>query len=142
MEESVGQSNKAEAKNTQRGNKPFKKGEYTDMVLDNIGGENSIALHGTEGVVGDGEPLIVEESEPVPPNAETTFILDLSPVTKEQPGSPQSQELRQRVVKQPLQNINNDAYELLLKRDIERAKGKILLAEEQIKLDKLQQTRA
>lgn len=52
----------AEAKNTQTGNKPFKKGEYTDVVLDIIGGENSKALHGIQGVVGDGEPTIVEES--------------------------------------------------------------------------------
>ena len=52
----------AEAKNTQTGNKPFKKGEYTDVVLDIIGGENSKALHGIQGVVGDGEPTIVEEN--------------------------------------------------------------------------------
>lgn len=78
----------AEAKNTQTGNKPFKKGEYTDVVLDIIGGEkNSKALHGIQGVVGDSEPMIVEESEPVPPNAEETFILDLSPIIEEQPGS-------------------------------------------------------
>ncbi|XP_078134227.1 uncharacterized protein LOC144535562 [Sander vitreus] len=90
MEESEGQSNKnlAEAKkNTQTGNKPFKKGDYTDVVLDIIGGENSKALHGIQGVVGDGEPTIVEEREPVPPNAEETFILDLSPIIEEQPGS-------------------------------------------------------
>lgn len=77
----------AEAKNTQTGNKPFKKGEYTDVVLDIIGGENSKALHGIQCVVGDGEPTIVEECEPVPPNAEETFILDLSPIIEEQPGS-------------------------------------------------------
>ncbi|ROJ25258.1 Spondin-1 [Anabarilius grahami] len=45
----------AEAKNTQTGNKPFKKGEYTDVVLDIIGGENSKALHRIQGVVGDAE---------------------------------------------------------------------------------------
>lgn len=53
--------------------------EYTDVVLDIIGGENYKALHGIQGVVGDGESMIVKESEPVPPNAEETFILDLSP---------------------------------------------------------------
>ncbi|KAJ7991258.1 hypothetical protein DPEC_G00295450 [Dallia pectoralis] len=70
----------AEAKNTQTGNKRFKKGEYTDVVLDIIGGENSKALHWIQGVVPDGEPTIVEESEPVPPDADDRFILDLSPV--------------------------------------------------------------
>ncbi|GAA6094015.1 uncharacterized protein LOC107710894 [Tachysurus ichikawai] len=55
-------------------NKPFKKGEYTDVILDIIGGENSKALHGSQGVV--------EESEPVPPNAEETFILDLTLLLK------------------------------------------------------------
>ena len=54
-----------------------------DVVLDIIGGENSKALQGIQGVVGDGEPTIVEESEPVPPNAEETFILDLSPIIEE-----------------------------------------------------------
>ncbi|KAI5611795.1 hypothetical protein C0J50_1436 [Silurus asotus] len=75
----------AEAKYTQTGNRPFKKGEYTDVVLDIIGSENSKALHRIQGVVGDGEPTIVEESEPVPPNAEETFIPDLSPITEIQP---------------------------------------------------------
>lgn len=46
--------------------------EYTDVVLDLIGGENYKALHGIQGVVGDGEPTIVKESD-------ETFILDLSP---------------------------------------------------------------
>ncbi|GAA6103007.1 uncharacterized protein LOC107710894 [Tachysurus ichikawai] len=108
----------AEAKNTQTGNKPFKKGEYTDVILDIIGGENSKALHKIQGVVGDGEPTIVEESEPVPPNAEETFILDLSPIIEIQPGSSLVElavtGAQKRGLKHPLPN-NNDAYELLLK---------------------------
>ncbi|GAA6074392.1 uncharacterized protein LOC107710894 [Tachysurus ichikawai] len=135
----------AEAKNAQTGNKTFKKSEYTDVILDIIGGENSKALHGIQGVVGDGEPTIVEESEPVPHNAEETFILDLSPIIEIQPGSslvePAVTEAQKRGLKHPLLN-NNDAYELLLKRETERAEAQILLAEEQIKLTKLQQTKA
>ncbi|KAL7395379.1 hypothetical protein ABVT39_015518 [Epinephelus coioides] len=78
-----------EAKNPQTGNKPFKGGDYTDVVLDIIGGEKSQALHGIQGVVGDGEPGIEEESQPVPPEAdpESTFILNLSSVTDEEAGS-------------------------------------------------------
>ncbi|GAA6083814.1 uncharacterized protein LOC107710894 [Tachysurus ichikawai] len=136
----------AEAKNTQTGNKPFKKGEYTDVILDIFGGENSIALHEIQGVVGDGEPTIVEESEPVPPNAEETFILDLSPIIEIQPGSslvePAVTGAQKRGLKRPLPNNNDDAYELLLKQESERAEAQILLAEEQIKLTKLQQTKA
>ncbi|GAA6088484.1 uncharacterized protein LOC107710894 [Tachysurus ichikawai] len=115
----------AEAKNTQTGNNPFKKGEYTDVVLDIIG----------------------EESEPVPPNAEETFILDLRPIIEIQPGSslvePAVTGAQKRGLKRPLPNNNNDdAYELLLKRETERAEAQILLAEEQIKLTRLQQTKA
>ena len=135
----------AEAKNTSTGNKPFKKGEYTDVVLDNIGGENSKALHGIQDVVGDGEATVVEESEPVRPNAEETFILDLSPIIEEQSGS--SLEglavtgAQKRGLRHPLPINNDDAYESLLKRETERAEAQILLAEEQIKLTKLQQTK-
>ncbi|KAF4095434.1 hypothetical protein G5714_024512 [Onychostoma macrolepis] len=66
----------AEAKNPQTGNKPFKRGDYTDVVLDIIGGEKSQALHGIQGVVGDGEPWIEEEEEnlPVPPEADPESI--------------------------------------------------------------------
>ena len=35
-----------EAKKPQTGNMPYKRGEFTDMVLDIIGGEKSEALHG------------------------------------------------------------------------------------------------
>lgn len=106
------------------------------MVLDITGGKNSKALHGIQGVAGDGEPIIVEESEPVAPNAEETFILDLSPITEEQPGSsmvePPVTGPQKRALKRPLPN-NNDAYELLLKQETERAEAQIPLAEEQIK---------
>ncbi|GAA6104298.1 uncharacterized protein LOC107710894 [Tachysurus ichikawai] len=101
---------------------------------------------GIQVVVGDGEPTIVEESEPVPPNAEETFILDLSPIIEIQPVSslvePAVTGAQKRGLKRPLPNNNDDAYELLLKRETERAEAQILLAEEQIKLTKLQQTKA
>lgn len=52
------------------------------MVLDIIGGEKSQALHGIQGVVGDGTRWIEEEEEnlPVSPEAdpECIFILNLS----------------------------------------------------------------
>jgi len=44
-------------------------------------------------------------------------------------------------LKRPLPNKNDDFYESLLKRETERAEAQILLAEEQIKLTKLQQTK-
>ncbi|CAB1427297.1 unnamed protein product [Pleuronectes platessa] len=43
----------AEAKNSQTGNNPYKRGEYTDIVLDIIGGEKSEALHGIQDVAED-----------------------------------------------------------------------------------------
>ncbi|GAA6103582.1 uncharacterized protein LOC107710894 [Tachysurus ichikawai] len=90
--------------------------------------------------------MIVEESEPVPPNAEETFILDLSPIIEIQPVSslvePAVTGAQKRGLKRPLSNNNDDAYALLLKRETERAEAQILLAEEQIKLTKLQQTKA
>lgn len=64
----------AEAKNTQTGNKPFRRGDFTDVVLDIIGDGNSQALHGIQGVVGDGESMIVVESESVPSNAKEAFF--------------------------------------------------------------------
>ncbi|KAJ8415127.1 hypothetical protein AAFF_G00008250 [Aldrovandia affinis] len=56
----------AEANKTQTGNK----GDYTDVVLDIIGGKNSHALHRIPGVVGGDESKVAGGSEPVPPNAD------------------------------------------------------------------------
>jgi len=109
----------AEAKNTQTGNKSLKKGEYTDVILDIIGGENSKALHGIQGVVEDGEPTIVDESELVLPNAEEPFNLDLSPIIEEQPGSSLVERAvtgaQKRGLKRPLPNksINHSLNEKL-----------------------------
>ena len=49
-----------EAKKPQTGNKPYKREEFTDMVLDLIGGEKSEALHGIEGIEADGGATITE----------------------------------------------------------------------------------
>lgn len=138
----------SEAKNTQTGNKPFKRGEYTDLVLDIIGGEHSQALHGIQGVAGDGEPTAEEESESLPTDAEETVILDLSTVTVEEGGSAQVETLitatgSQRGLKHPLpKKDDDDAYRALLNRETERAEVQIRLAEEQITLTRLQQTKA
>ncbi|CAL8254986.1 unnamed protein product [Arctogadus glacialis] len=82
----------SEAKNPCTGNKPYKRGEYTDMVLDIVGGEKSEALHGIEGVEGNGEATMTEagECEPNPPAEE--FVLDLTPAIEEDNGSPLTME--------------------------------------------------
>ena len=139
----------AEAKYPQTGNKPFKRGDYTDVVLDIIGGEKSQALHGIQGVVGDGEPGIEEESQSLPPEAdpETTFILNLSSVTEEEAGSSLVEPAvvatrsQRKGLKRPSSN-NNDDYKALLQKETERAEVQICLAEEQLTLTKLQQTKA
>ena len=45
----------SQAKNPQTGNKPYKRGEYTDVVLDIIGGQLSQSLHGIPNIPLDGE---------------------------------------------------------------------------------------
>uniref|UniRef100_A0A8C1LPJ6 Myb/SANT-like DNA-binding domain-containing protein n=1 Tax=Cyprinus carpio TaxID=7962 RepID=A0A8C1LPJ6_CYPCA len=142
----------AETKNTQTGNKPFKKGEYTDVVLDIIGGENSKALHGIQGVVGDeadGEATITEtrtseECEQNSPAVEM-FVLDLTSVTEEEDRSPvdvtktvQDVPTRKRK-RSSATNQDGDSYELLLKRETERAEIQFELGKEQILLTQLQQ---
>lgn len=131
----------AEAKNSQTGNKPYKRGEYTDIVLDIIGGEMSEALHGIQGVAEDGEPVMTAENEP----SSETFILNLSPVIE---GEGQSQVEPEGLVptgppergsKHPKKD---DAYKVLLQKETERAEVQIHLAEEQLILARLQQTKA
>ncbi|KAJ8003997.1 hypothetical protein DPEC_G00154220 [Dallia pectoralis] len=138
-----------EAKNTLTGsNKPFRRGDYTDVVLDIIAGENLHVLHGIHGVVGNGEPTGVEESQPVPPNAEEPFILDLSPVIEEGAGSALVEPVvvatgtQTRGLKRYFPNQDDDAYESLMKREAERAEIQIRLAEEQITLTQILQTKA
>ncbi|RXN19418.1 hypothetical protein ROHU_007285 [Labeo rohita] len=141
----------AEAKNPQTGNKPFKRGDYTDVVLDIIGGEKSQALHGIQGVVGDGEPWIEEEEEnlPVPPEAdpESVFILNLSSVPEEEAGSSLIEPVlvatgsQRKGLKCPSSNKDDD-YKALLQKETESAEAQFRLAEEQLTLTKLQQTKA
>ena len=140
----------AEAKNPQTGNKPFKRGDYTDVVLDIIGGEKSLALHGIQGVVGDSQPWIEEEENlPVPPEAdpESIFILDLSSVPEEEAGSSLVEPVvvatgsQRKGLKRPSSNKDDD-YKALLQKETERAEAQLRLAEEQLTLTKLQQTKA
>lgn len=42
----------AEAKKPKTGNKPLKRGEYTDLILDIVGDDRSEALDGTDGADG------------------------------------------------------------------------------------------
>ncbi|CAL8332449.1 unnamed protein product [Arctogadus glacialis] len=106
----------SEAKNPRTGNKPYKRGEYTDMVLDIVGGEKSEALHGIEGVEGNGEATMTEagECEPNPPAEE--FVLDLTPAIEEDDGSPLTMEpVVSRVAKTKRKRSSGqdgDAYEL------------------------------
>lgn len=68
------------------------------MVLD-IFGDETLKCCGIEGVVGDGEPTIVEQNEPLPPN----FFLDLSSIPKEQPGS--------SLVEPPVTGFKNQSFD-------------------------------
>ncbi|CAL8319216.1 unnamed protein product [Arctogadus glacialis] len=105
----------SEAKNPCTGNKPYKRGEYTDMVLDIVGGEKSEALHGIEGVERNGEATMTEagECEPNPPAEE--FVLDLTPAIEEDNGSPLTMEpVVSRVAKTKRKHSSGqdgDAYE-------------------------------
>uniref|UniRef100_A0A673J8X3 Myb-like domain-containing protein n=1 Tax=Sinocyclocheilus rhinocerous TaxID=307959 RepID=A0A673J8X3_9TELE len=138
-----------EAKNPQTGNKPYKRGDFTDMVLDIIGGEKSEALHGIEGIEADGEATITETrtSEECEQNspAEEMFVLDLTTVIEEEDRSPvdvmktvQDVPTRKRK-RSSATNQDGDSYELLLKRETERAEVQIELGKEQILLAQLQQ---
>ncbi|XP_063735200.1 microtubule-actin cross-linking factor 1, isoforms 6/7 [Eleginops maclovinus] len=106
------------------------------MVLDIIGGEKSDALYGIEGIEADGEPTITETSEGCEQSspAEEMFVLDLTPVIEEEDRSPV--EVRETVQDLPSRkrkissatNKDADSYELLLKRETERADVQIQLA--------------
>uniref|UniRef100_A0A673KV62 Myb-like domain-containing protein n=1 Tax=Sinocyclocheilus rhinocerous TaxID=307959 RepID=A0A673KV62_9TELE len=137
-----------EAKNPQTGNKPYKRGDFTDMVLDIIGEEKSEALHGIEGIEADGEATITETrtSEECEQNspAEEMFVLDLTTVIEEEDRSPvdvmktvQDVPTRKRKCSSAT-NQDGDSYELLLKRETERAEVQIELGKEQILLAQLQ----
>ncbi len=49
-----------ESKNPQTRINSYKRGDFTDMVLDIIGGEKAEALHGIEVIEADGEATITE----------------------------------------------------------------------------------
>ncbi len=97
-------------------------------------------MHGIQGVAGDGEPIIVKETEQVPSIEEDTFILDLSPVVVEGVSSlvvpaATASGAKKRGLKRSLPKTDDDdAYMTLVKHEIERADVQICLAKEQITL--------
>ncbi|XP_071369838.1 uncharacterized protein [Centroberyx affinis] len=137
----------AEAKTPQTGNKPFKAGEFSDTVLDILGGESSHALHGIL-------PASVGESDE-PLNLSADYVL-LTPVETGEPSTPSSASIappgpplargpepepepapeRRRRKRHA---GDEEAYERLLKMETERAIKQTELAKEQIKLTLLQQ---
>lgn len=123
----------------------------TDVVLDIIAVKKSQGLHGIQGIVGDGEPWIEEEEEnlSVPPEAdlESVFVLILSSVPEEEAGSSLVEPVvvatgsQRKGLKRPSSNKDDD-YKALLQKETERAEAQLHLAEEQLTLTKLQQTKA
>ncbi|KAI2644830.1 Myb-related transcription factor, partner of profilin [Labeo rohita] len=137
-----------EAKNPQTGNKPYKRGDFTDKVLDIIGGEKLEALHGIEGIEANGEATITETrtSEECEQNspAEEMFVLDLTTVTEEEDRSPVDvvktvQDVPRKRKRTSATNKDVDSYELLLKQETKRAEVEIELGKEQILHAQLQQ---
>ncbi|CAL8326253.1 unnamed protein product [Boreogadus saida] len=76
----------SEAKNPQTGNKSIKRGEFTDTVLDIIGGESSQALFG---ILPAGTGESIDPTEPLNLSAE---LVPLTPVELafEEPSTSQS----------------------------------------------------
>ncbi|KAF3856904.1 hypothetical protein F7725_017627 [Dissostichus mawsoni] len=112
----------SQAKNPQTGNKPYKRGQYTDVVLDIIGGQQSQSLHGIPNVVLDGESQVVNA-----PDVTHTIQDEVLLTHNLQPGlmthckSHLERENASAPGRQPEQR--DDAYETLLSRDTERAEG-------------------
>ena len=132
----------SEAKNPQTGNKAIKRGEFTETVLDIIGGESSQALCGIQ-PAGTGESI--DPTEPLNLSAEmitlTPVELDFeepctsrSPVLEEMGNSPAPPPCKRK-----RQAEKGDAYNNLLKVETERAQQQIILTNEQIKLTLLKQ---
>ena len=71
----------SESQQPKTGNKPYKRGKFTDVVLDIIGGERSQALHGIQSVPQGGESGLCETETPSELASESggleVFTLDL-----------------------------------------------------------------
>ncbi len=137
-----------ESKNPQTRIKPYKRGDFTDIVLDIIGGEKSEALHGIEGIEADGEATISETwtSEKWDKNypAEEMFVLDLNTVIEEEDvdvmKTVQDAPTRKRKCSWATKQ-DGDSYELLLKWETKRSEVLIELGKEHILLTQLQQNK-
>ena len=135
--------NHSEAKNPQTGNKSIKRGEFTDTVLDIIGGESSQALFG---ILPAGTGESIDPTEPLNLSAE---LVTLTPVELafEEPSTSQSPVLEEMwnppapppPCKRKRQAEKGDGYNELLKVETERAQQQIILTNEQIKLTLLKQ---
>lgn len=134
-----------EARNPPIGNKPVKRGEFTDFVFDIVAGESSRALLGFV-------PACVEESIKSEPldicKLEMIPIIPADPDTEE-PGTSQNlghdtEEERISPATPPVHRRKRHyeeehAYEKLLRVEIERAKEQLSLAKEQKELTLLKQ---
>ena len=133
----------SEAKNPQTGNKSIKRGEFTDTVLDIIGGESSQALFG---ILPAGTGESIDPTEPLNLSAE---LVTLTPVELafEEPSTSQSPVLEEMwnppapppPCKRKRQAEKGDGNNELLKVETERAQQQIILTNEQIKLTLLKQ---
>ncbi|KAI9543209.1 hypothetical protein NQZ68_011520 [Dissostichus eleginoides] len=133
----------SQAKSPQTGNKAYKRGQYTDVVLDIIGGQQSQSLHGIPNVVLDGESQVVNAPDVTHTVQDEVLLTHVDPEAgpSARPddtlqGSPRKRKCKR--TRQPEQR--DDAYETLLSRETERAEMQIRLAKEQIHLCRLQQT--
>jgi len=130
----------SEAKKTQKGNNAIKRGEFTETVLDIIGGESSQTVFGIP-PAGNGESIDpaeplnrLAEMTPLPP-AEGAFeepCTSQSPVLDEM-GNPPAPPCKRKRQAEEGDACNN------LKVETERAQQKIILTNEQIKLTLLKQ---
>ena len=121
----------SEAKNPQTGNKSIKRGEFTDTVLDIIGGESSQALFG---ILPAGTGESINPTEPLNLSAE---LVTLTPVELafEEPSRSQSPVLEEMWNPPPppppckgkRQAEKGDGYNELLKVETERAQQQIIL---------------
>ena len=132
----------SEAKNPQTVNKAIKRGEFTETVLDIIGGESSQALFG---ILPAGTGESIDPTEPLNVSAE---IITLTPVELafEEPCTSRSPVLEEMgnppappPCKRKRQAEKGDGYNNLLKVETERAQQQIILTNEQIKLTLLKQ---
>ncbi|KAL3051932.1 hypothetical protein OYC64_002038 [Pagothenia borchgrevinki] len=117
----------SQAKNPQTGNKAYKRGQYTDVVLDIIGGQQSQSLHGIPHVVLDGESQVVNAPDVIHTIQDGVLLTHVDPEPSARPDDTLQEPPRKRKCKRTRQpEQRDDAYETLLSRDTERAEGRCL----------------